>query len=67
VKEKDLTTGTDYLRSKGWIVKMSFDEKIGGSAALKALQTYTRRIDEVYGKKAFQHFREGDMKVLTEK
>ena len=66
VKEKDLTTGTDYLRNTGWIVRMSFDEKIGGSAAMKALQTYTRRIDEAYGKKAFQHFRDADMRVLTE-
>lgn len=66
VKEKDLTTGTDYLRYTGWNVKMSFDEKIGGSAALKALQTYTGRIDEKYGKKAFQHFRDADMRVLAE-
>lgn len=65
VKEKDLTTGTDYLRNTGWIVKMSFDEKIGGSAALKALQTFTRRIDETYGKKAFQRFRDADMRVLA--
>jgi len=34
-------------------MKMSFEEKIGGLAALKALQTYTRRLDEEYGKKAF--------------
>jgi len=66
VKEKDLTTGTDYLRYTGWIVRMTFDEKIGGSAALKALQTFTLRIDEAYGKKAFQHFRNADMRVLTE-
>jgi hypothetical protein len=45
---------------------LSFDEKIGGSAALKALQRYTHRIAEAYGKKAFQHFREGDMRVLAE-
>jgi len=66
LKEKDLTTGTDYLRYTGWMVKMSFDEKIGGSATLKALQRYTQRIAEAYGKKAFQHFREGDMRVLAE-
>ena len=64
VKEEDLATGTDYLRSKGWIMKMSFDEKIGGFSALKALQTYTRRLDEEYGKKAFQHFSDADMQTL---
>ena len=66
VKEKDLVTGTDYLRSTGWVVKMTFDEKIGGSSAIRALQTYVRRMDKKYGKKAFQHFQDADMRVLTE-
>jgi len=67
VKEEDLATGTGYLRSKGWIMKMSFEEKIGGADALKASQTYTRRLDEKYGKKAFQRFSEADMQCLFEK
>ena len=66
VKEKDLVTGTDYLRSSGWIIEMSFDEKIGGTAALKALQTYVQRVAEKYGKKAFQHFQEADMRILSD-
>jgi len=66
VKEEDLTTGTGYLRSKGWVMKMSFEEKIGGMATLKALQTYTRRLDEKYGKKAFKHFSDADMQILFE-
>ncbi len=65
-KESDLVTGTNYLRSTGWVIKMSFDEKIGGSAALKALQTYARRLHEKYGKKAFQNFQCVDMRVLAE-
>jgi len=65
VKEEDLETGTGYLRSRGWVMKMSFEKKIGGTAALKALQTYTRRLDEKYGKKAFQHFSEADMQILS--
>jgi len=65
VKEEDLATGTGYLRSKGWVMRMSFEEKIGGTAALKALQTYTQRLDEKYGKKAFQHFSEADMQILS--
>jgi len=66
VKEEDVTTGTGYLRGKGWVMKMSFEERIGGTAALKALQTYTRRLDEKYGKKAFHHFRSADMQFLFE-
>ena len=62
--DADLTTGTGYLRSKGWFMWMSFEEKVGGAAALKALQTYPRRLDKEYGKKAFQHFRGADMQVL---
>ncbi len=66
VKEEDLTTGTGYLRSKGWVMRMSFAEKIGGAAALKALKTYIQRVNEKYGKKAFQHFREVDMQIMFE-
>jgi len=67
VKEEDLATGTGYLRSKGWVMRVSFKEKIGGVAALKALQTYTGKLDEKYGKKAFQHFSDADMRILFEK
>lgn len=65
VNEQDLTTGTGYLRYKGWVMRMSFEEKIGGNATLKALQTYTKRLDEKYGKKAFKQFSNADMQVLT--
>ncbi len=67
VKKEDLVTCTGYLRNKGWVMKMLFEEMIGGSAALKALQTYTRRLDGKYGKKAFKHFSEADMQALFEK
>lgn len=43
VKEEDLTTSTGYLRSRGWVMKMSFKEKIGGATALEALQTARAR------------------------
>jgi len=66
VQEMDLVTGTDYLRNRGWVIQMSFDDKIGGSAALSALQTYARKTDETFGKKAFQHFKDADFRVLTE-
>ena len=66
VKNEELTTGTGYLRSKGWVMKMSFEEKIGGTAALTALQAYTKKIDQKYRARAFQHFREADLQVLLE-
>ena len=65
VKEEDLTTGTGYMRSKGWIMKMSFAKEIGDTTTLKAIQTYTRRLDKKYGKKAFKPFSEADMRLLV--
>ncbi len=65
VKEKDLTTGTGYLRGKGWVMKMSFDESAGGVDALKTLQNYAARLDEEYGKKAFRYFSDVDMRMLN--
>ena len=61
---EDLTTGTGYLRKKGWAMQVSFEEKVGGEAALKALQTYVQRLDKKYGAKAFRRFRNADMQVL---
>ena len=63
VKEKDLTTGTGYLRGKGWVMTMAFNEAVGGVAALKTLQTYTKKLDQKYGKKAFRYFSNVDMRV----
>jgi len=64
VREEELATGTGYLRSRGWVMKMSFEERIGGAAALEGLQTCTRRLEEKCGKKAFKHFSEANMQVL---
>lgn len=66
VAAEDLTTGTGYLRKKGWVMQISFEEKVGGAAALKALQTYVQRLDQKYGAKAFRRFRDADMQVLLE-
>ena len=66
VMTENLTTGTGYLRKKGWIMRMSFEEKIAGVAALKALQTYAKKLDKKYGSRAFQRFREADMKILLD-
>jgi hypothetical protein len=67
LKEEDLATGTGYLRSRNWVMKISFEEKIGGTATIKALQTYTRKLDEEYGKRAFKHFSAADMQIFFEK
>jgi hypothetical protein len=66
VADEDLTTGTGYLRKKGWVMWMSFEEKVGGAAALKALQTYVQQLAKKYGARAFQRFRDVDMQVLLE-
>jgi hypothetical protein len=63
VKEEDLAAGTGYLRSKGWVMKMPFDEEIGGKSALKALKTYIQKVDEKYGKKAFQYYQDVGMRI----
>ncbi len=65
-KEEDLVTGTDYMRSTGWAIKMELDEKSGGSAALIALQVYATNLNRKWGKKAFQYFQEVDMHVLKD-
>ena len=47
-------------------MKISFEEKIGGTNALKALQTFAHRLDQKYGTRAFQHFRQADMTVMLD-
>ena len=61
-KEKDLTTPGGYLRDKGWMVRMTIDEKAGGVAALRALQTYAKKLDEKYGRRAFRYFSNAGMR-----
>jgi hypothetical protein len=60
VKEEDLVTGTGYLRSTGWEMRMSLERK-SGAATLIALRAYTGRLDEKYGRKAFQRFRDAEI------
>ena len=64
VKIEDIMTGMGYLRKRGWVVRMSFEDKTGGAASLKALQTYAKKLDKKYGSRAFQHFRDADMTIL---
>jgi hypothetical protein len=64
MKKDDLTTGTGYLRKKSWVMKMSFDPKVGGVAALEAFQSFVKELDKKYGSRAFRCFRNADMTVL---
>jgi len=51
---------------KGWLMKMAFDDKAGGPAALRALQTYAAKLDEKHGKASYRRFAQADMRVLSE-
>ena len=66
VKVEDITTGTGYLRKRGWVMRMSFENKTGGDAALKALQSYVKKLDKKYGSRAFHLFRKADMTILLD-
>lgn len=43
---------------------MKFNQRMGDTAALKALQDYAQRLDTKYKKHAFRHFSKGDMTIL---
>ncbi len=58
-------TPTGGLRKKGWLIKLSFDEKIGGDLIIKALKNYTISLETKYGKDAFWYFATGDMRILS--
>jgi hypothetical protein len=64
--EEGWRTPRGSLRRKGWLIKMSFDEKAGGAAALGALRSYATRLDEQHGKGAFRRFSRADMHVFGE-
>ena len=62
--EKGWLRPSGHLRKKGWFLKMTFDEAACKVAALRALQTYAKKLDEKYGKKAFRYFSNVDMRIL---
>jgi len=61
--ENGWLTPTKALRKGGWFMEMSFADDADGVAALKALQTYTAKLNETYGKRAFRYFSRADMRV----
>jgi hypothetical protein len=58
-------TPTGALRKKGWLLKIAFENKVGGASALGALKTYAKKLDDNYGKRAFSYFSRVDMHVLS--
>jgi hypothetical protein len=54
------------LRKEGWFMKMSLGDDAGGVSALKALQSYTARLDEKHGKTAFRYFSKANVRVLRQ-
>jgi len=63
--EEGWLTPKGALREEGWFMKMSFGDDAGGVPELKALQSYTARLDEEYGARAFRYFSKADMRVLS--
>ncbi|MHA2314157.1 MAG: hypothetical protein ACXACF_02565 [Candidatus Hermodarchaeia archaeon] len=59
-------TPTMSFRKQGWKMKLSFDDKIGGLATLKAFQEYAMKLDAKYRKRAHRYFKDADMRVLSE-
>ena len=64
--EEEWLTPGGALRRGGWFMKMSFDADAGEVSTLNALQSYTARLNEEYGEKAFRYFSKADMRVLKE-
>jgi len=64
--KKGWLTPTGALRRNGWAIKMSFEERVGGASALKALRTYATRLSEKQGEKGYALFSQVDMRPLEE-
>ncbi len=58
-------TPTGGLRKRGWLMKLAFDEKMGGDLTLKALKNYALKLEAKYGKDAFRYFSKTDMRILS--
>lgn len=57
-------TPTGALKSGPWLVRMSFDKRIGGADTLVALKEYSSSLEEKYGGEVFKHFAQADMRWL---
>jgi hypothetical protein len=64
--EEGWLTPKGALRKGGWLMKLSFGNEAGGAPTLKALQSYTAKLHEKHGKRAFRYFSRADMRVLSQ-
>jgi hypothetical protein len=63
--EEGWLTPKGALRKGRWFMKLYFGDDAGGTSALKALQSYTAKLHEKHGHRAFRYFSRADMRVLT--
>jgi hypothetical protein len=61
LEEGGWLTPTGALKSGPWLVRMSFDKRIGEADTLVALKEYSSLLEEKYGGEAFKHFAQADM------
>jgi hypothetical protein len=64
--EEGWLTPKGALRKGGWLIRLSFNDDAGGAPALKALRSYTAKLHEQHGKRAFRYFSRADMRVLSQ-
>jgi hypothetical protein len=60
---RDRIRGSD---EPAWHLRISLDEKLGGRASLKLLQSYAKSLDNEYGKRAYSRFNKADMRLFEE-
>lgn len=72
VKDRWLTP-TRALRRQGiressppWVMKMSADERIGGTKTLESLQACAAALADAFGKSAYRRFMRADLRVLCQ-
>ena len=53
-------------KSAPWLIKISFDDNVGGILALRALKSYATKLNVKYSENAFRYFSKADMRVLSE-
>jgi hypothetical protein len=63
--EEGWLTPMGALRKEAWFMRMSFGDDARSVSALKALRSYTARLHEEYGERAFRYFSKADMRVLA--
>ena len=73
INEDRWLTPTGALRRQGardpsppWVMKMSFDDRIGGGETLSALQAYSTALMDAYGKTAYRRFVRADFSVMLD-